>query len=194
MIFNIKGVKILFIHIPKTGGTSIEKFFLETMGLDMFIDNKYREDFLWGLRDGVFLQHLTMDEIFNKYKFLNINEIDFIFTIVREPVSRFKSYSKWINRDKNSIEHFKTKSETSHIKPQTSFVHGFYDKIKIYKYEYGLQNIINDVLNIVNATSNAKLSHTMNRKKIKITFDHNQTDLIQRFYKIDFINFLYLLN
>ena len=196
MLFNINGKKILFIHIPKTGGTSIEKYFLETMGENMFCDNKYRESYLWGQRDGKFFQHLTMEEIFIQYKLLDIEQIDLIFTIAREPVSRFKSYSRWYigNEKKNILEHLKTKSNDSHIRPQTDYIKNFRDKVKIYKYESGLQDIINNVLKLNNIKPKTKLSHTLNRKKIKVSFSKEEIKKIEKFYKDDFLNFTYLLN
>lgn len=194
MLFNINGKEILFIHIPKTGGTSIEKYFLETMGENMFCDNKYRESYLWGQKDGKFFQHLTMEEIFIKYKLLDINKIDFIFTIIREPVSRFKSYSRWYIGKDNILEHLETKGKDSHIRPQSDYIKNYRTNIKIYKYELGLQNIINDVLKLNNIKPKTKLSHTLNRKKINISFSEEEIKKIKSFYKDDFINFIYLLN
>ena len=196
MLFTINGKKILFIHIPKTGGTSIEKFFLETMGENMFCDNKYRGSYLWGHKDNKFFQHLTMGEIFSEYKLLDISKIDFIFTISREPISRFKSYYKWYigNDKKHILDHLKTKSNDSHVRPQTDYIKHFREKVKIYKYESGLQNIINDVLKLNNIKSKIKLSHTLNYKKKKTSFSKEEIKKIKDFYKDDFVNFTYLVN
>ena len=71
-------LKIIFIHIPKTGGGTIEKS-LGIFGEDNNGSHKLNYEILYGKENNRFLQHLTLLEI-NKIKdkemtkfYLNIN-------------------------------------------------------------------------------------------------------------------------
>ena len=72
---SLENKKLLFIHIPKTGGTSISEK-LKEMGLN-----------IWN-RDYKFLNH---DPLFMLSKNNNLSEA-FKFTVVRNPYTRAYSY------------------------------------------------------------------------------------------------------
>ena len=62
--------KFIFVHIPKTGGSSIESFF----GYDLFDKQQFSNQWVDPVRAlgldrkaGLYLQHLTMDEIDARY-------------------------------------------------------------------------------------------------------------------------------
>ena len=76
----LKDKKIIFIHIPRTGGTSIEKYF----------DFKFSAD--WSPETA---QHLTMEEYNEHY------DLDkyFKFTTVRNPWDRLMSWYLWSYAD-----------------------------------------------------------------------------------------------
>ena len=96
MLIEIGGKKILFIHIPKTGGTTIEDFFSKKMNVKLDW-RKFFPDIIYGSckEEGLEYTHLTMDQIFNKLNLLNISDLDFIFTVVRNPIKRFISECNW---------------------------------------------------------------------------------------------------
>ena len=84
--------KLIFIHIPKTGGGSIEKT-LKIYGTENNGDLKPNLNILYGISNNKVLQHLTLQEIleitknkFNDYK---------IFTFVRNPYDRIVSEYLW---------------------------------------------------------------------------------------------------
>lgn len=82
---------ILYIHIPKAGGGSIEEFLEE---------NKYKRT-IWTAKPWKFskcsAQHMHA-ELLNT--FLHLDRIDYIFATVRNPVHRMISEYKWrIRRD-----------------------------------------------------------------------------------------------
>ena len=68
--------KIIFVHIPRTGGTSVEKYF------------NFKFDHGWKPETA---QHLTLEEYDNHYDIKNY----FKFTIVRNPWDRLLSWYLW---------------------------------------------------------------------------------------------------
>jgi hypothetical protein len=95
--FKNKNVNILFIHIPKTGGSSLENYFskkfnilLNDKSLYMFLDSNIKTKNNIHIHSS--LQHMTLQTII-KYKFffnINFNKIG-IITIVRNPYQRIIS-------------------------------------------------------------------------------------------------------
>jgi hypothetical protein len=112
--FKNDDVNILFIHIPKTGGTSLEIYFqskfkipLNTKSLYMFLDEETK------INNNIIvnssLQHITYKTI---YKYKNEFNIDFnnikIITIVRNPYERIMSdlfflYKITLNTSKEEV-------------------------------------------------------------------------------------------
>jgi hypothetical protein len=100
-----KNKKALFIHIPRTSGTYIEKQICKKHNIEM-IWPKYNKDSIYGLiryNDYTYfaLQHLTFTEMIN-YNFVENYEDYYIFTIIRNPFDRFLSlfyYWKQTNID-----------------------------------------------------------------------------------------------
>ena len=87
-LFKFKEQKLLFIHIPKTAGTSIEYFFLNKFNVDnknilltkkIFLHKEYKFE-----SSG---QHLKFNEI---KAIIDVDNYE-IFTVVRNPYDRFVS-------------------------------------------------------------------------------------------------------
>ena len=148
MFFKINNKLILFIHIPKCGGTTIEKILNrkqknEEILLDHSITNLEK---LWGQHNYNHLQHLTFSQIFNDYQLSHKNQIkniDFIFTIVRNPIDRIISEANWqINNEyfqynfswENIIKGFIDKSPKKfcHYINQKEFINNYEKHINIY--------------------------------------------------------------
>ena len=84
--------KIVFVHIPKTGGATIEKT-LKIFGSDNNGSLKPNYDILYGISGNRILQHLKINEIneltenkFQEYK---------LFSFVRNPYDRIVSEFLW---------------------------------------------------------------------------------------------------
>jgi len=95
--FNKDNVNILLIHIPKTGGTSLEKYFskkysipLNNESLNLFMDKTTQTKNNINVNSS--LQHMTYQTIIKYKEFFNIkfNNIN-ILTIVRNPYERILS-------------------------------------------------------------------------------------------------------
>lgn len=101
--FKNEEINLLFIHIPKTGGTSLEKYFsqkfnipLNNKSLFRFIDEDIKKH--QNISINTSLQHITYSEII---KYNNVFNIDFnnikIITIVRNPYERIISDLFFLN-------------------------------------------------------------------------------------------------
>lgn len=116
---------LLFVHIPKTGGTSIETM----MGVPVLDSTLRDETFLYG----GYLQHMTLEEILMMKPGLAGS---FSFSAVRNPWSRVVSDLMWSVRNSIAIRDMKDyldKAEESvakrrfecndvHFRPQAEFI------------------------------------------------------------------------
>jgi hypothetical protein len=128
MLVEIGGRRILFVHIPKTGGHSVEKLLGLTLEWPSF-----SEEALWGYRDGLAYQHLTIGEILGLTSH-SISSFDLIFTVIRDPVERFLSACNYSDLEiKEVIEKIKDDRLDpfvgKHFLPQHRFVDGFEDRV-----------------------------------------------------------------
>ena len=95
-IFTKQGIKVLFIHIPKTGGTT----FAEAM-----IDLGWEPSFYIRGKSPNELSHLkTTPQHYHSRllkKIFNLDEFDLQLAIIRNPFERIKSEFFWQHRKKN---------------------------------------------------------------------------------------------
>lgn len=114
------GQKVMFVHIPKTGGTSVEKY-LKARSKIMTLITNYS-----GYLDGVSAQHLTLSTIYkqinNKHPdFPLSSQFDKIITIVRNPYTRIIS-------DLLFYEHIHPKMTKKQVYQKMQYVLKLYDK------------------------------------------------------------------
>jgi len=107
MYCEINGKKILFIHIPKCAGTSIE-YALAEMCDPPTVPSYDLPNLssllgpLWIEERSYWLQHLTMMEIFDDLKLrkhirnLEVEKLDYIFAIVRNPYQKYVSEENFL--------------------------------------------------------------------------------------------------
>lgn len=190
--------KIIFIHIPKTAGSSIEHLLRD--------EGKYELDFI-GVRNGRSTHHymgielkLILKELYPTY---------YKFSFVRNPYDRLISEYFWCRI--NNVGHKFNKTfdefldyvedviknkkffkpiENDHFIPQYSFLF-FNNKLlvnNIFKYED-----IETVAPLIRKRLKIKteLQHLNKSKKNEITLTQEQKDRIYNLYKIDFETFNY---
>jgi len=198
-----KDKNLLFIHIPKTGGTVIENelknIYKETLFIPVISNNILPFPF-----NNFSLQHQFYTTI---YKYRDLLDVDFknikIFTVVRNPYERIISDLFWYklikknytseqvyNIIKNNYLH--RNNLDNHNQPQYKFLvdenNNLIKNIKIFKCENlnDENELINDFLgfkiNIIQNNVNKDYSKYLNNKSIL---------LINEFYKKDFIMFDY---
>ena len=195
-IYTKKNESILFIHIPKCGGSSFSDFLLR---------NKYEESLSVrgkALKDIDFWksspQHLHRDIL---KKLLNFEKFDKILTIVREPFERLKSEYYWllnsgiINEKENIPEkwfddlkenyHSNKYIYDNHIRPQNEFI---LNESKIFKLEeQGINQAIKYAINKnpFRIFNNKKLKKTKKSEFIDNQFLEIQEE-IKNFYSEDY--------
>jgi len=190
--------KLIFIHVPKTGGSSIEK----VLNLHPSHVNKSEEEVVLsgGKRQ---LQHLTLSEIYN----LKGEEL-FGFTIfgmVREPFSRMKSEYKWRKLSNHPIvdgldldgfvskiynRWIKKEHLDSHFTSQTDFFRNevqFWADLRIFKFEDGFDKVAEFISQIVGEKIDfiPRTNQTKSFKE-KISFSENSRSMMCEMFKSDF--------
>lgn len=174
--------KILFVHIPKTAGSSISKI-LNDNGLD----NWNRE---WPRHH---------DPFFSLKEANNIDDAVFSFAVVRNPYKRtyscYKQYNKTNKTDISFIEYLNNikKNIISPVSPLLHLPQSFYvmdgstvQVDKLYKFE-NLKELENDfgwTLGFYNVGSYMVESYIED-------YTEEAIDMTQDFYISDFINFGY---
>jgi hypothetical protein len=202
-----KKLNILFIHIPKTGGTSLEEYLKEKTTQTLFSielqNNILFEKF--HIKTGS-LQHLTYKQI---YYYKEVLEVDFneylkIITIVRNPYHRIASdlfFFELIDKNTRSEDVYKIiqkyiydKSYDYHNIPQYMFLldesNIVHPNITIFKtenlnedlYKYGFTDF---KLNLHKNNKNVKQEEYMSY------LNNDSINLINIFYKKDFELFNY---
>lgn len=205
--------RIVFIHIPKTGGSSIERYFLKIRGLDD-VDSAalgvFKNRKSSNLERGN--QHNSL-AMYEKYYFGGPIPDDFrIFTVVRNPYNRF--WSEWKSRKLPPPMRFPVsfylsaeqliflaekrfsilKDFNSHIHPQTSFIEGqSEDRVRIIRFE----NLNEDFSHMISdwELPSEELPHSNEAKRTGVPSAKEQDvgdNFVRRFYESDFSKFNYL--
>jgi hypothetical protein len=193
--FERQGILFLFIHIPKTGGTSIEAHF-----------QKYSRMFFYnGIRPvppiiKVSPQHwpiLTIRSIFGD---------DFCkesFTIVRNPFKRLESeyhfqrkyiwsglssFDVWLKRSLEICRDDRFHAD-NHLRPQVEFIDS---TVRVYRYENGLESIKANIEFLMGFQSDQQLPKMLSfEKSTTIEWSKESIELVQKFYADDFKVFGY---
>jgi hypothetical protein len=210
--------KILFIHIPKCAGTSIEcilstnnktEFYTEKLSfellsslpIDRFTDEEYR---LCASKNRQHYTYRELAKILPKDVTENFEKI----TIVRNPYDRLvseyhyciasiKSYKNFEEFIKNALKidiYTRNWLYDGHLETQTSYLineQGNFNSInKIFKYEE--LNTCFDYLNkITGRIYKPHARASLNRKPYNEYYTSELKEIVYNFYKEDFINFNY---
>lgn len=194
--------KILFVHIPKTGGQSVTKFFLENLGEKAnlknakygLINNKKNK------RQGPHHFHHLLLKEYEKLGLVNDVKEYFKITVVRNPYSRFIS-AYYFNKLQNDfsfrevLDRLPFADERSDLYrmfiPQTNYL-TVDNKIQIDKVFY--QENLDDFFEFFLKKYKMSGSVYTNKSKIKITdsfLKDDEIQLINKIYYRDFQDFGY---
>ncbi len=202
--FYNENINLLFVHIPKTGGTSVEHYFSHKYKIPL----NYKS--LWSfniedmnkLKSKSSLQHLTLNQIY-KYsneKLININFNNLkIITIIRNPYERIISDLLWyslinINSTKKEVfnvinNYIKSTKYDNHNIPQYLFITDenkkIYDNIKI----FCTSSLNHDMINEGYSDFNMKVNSNNKNVDYYDYLNKDSINLINSFYHDDFVLF-----
>lgn len=152
-IFRRDGKSILFSHVPKAGGSSMEKLFADAGYTTLYRDTKEGPGTVNRLRR-CSPQHMHADMLQQLFR---IDRFDFIFMITREPFARFRSEYAMRNRknlkvDAGSVETWAERLLReyahnpfvldNHLRPQCEF---YLPGCTVYRLEDGMASIVADL-------------------------------------------------
>jgi hypothetical protein len=207
--FQNKNINLLLIHIPKTGGTSLERYFskkfnikLDNKSLYMYLPKNLKEKF----KINTSLQHISYSTIFEYKNKLNVcfDNIK-IITIVRNPYERLVSdlcHFKKLNIDTsqeevfNIIENYITDTNLdNHNLPQYTFITNK-DKILIPNIHIlHTETLKEDMINLEYTDFNEHIKTKSNINTDEINYydflNNKSIQLINDFYDYDFRLFNY---
>ena len=189
--------KCIFIHIPKTAGTSIEQFLK---------DNGKNSIDYHGVRDGRSMHHYTAID-FKRELPWHFNDY-YKFSIVRNPYDRLLSEYYWTPIPNVGYKSGKTKAEflnyVSHIVKNNLFFQNIYNDhfIPQFMFVYDKKLLVDHIfkfenMNLIVDFLKKKLEiendlPILNKSKIKKEYWNNkQKERIYKIYKNDFILFNY---
>lgn len=200
-VFIKEGKSVLFVHVPKAGGSSIEAFFEL---------NGFRIEYLdTGGRDS--LNHLTRCSPQHMHaemlrSIFNIDAFDYIFMLVRHPIVRLKSeylmyesnrkvpFRDWVCSMFNSYEANAYLAD-NHVRPQSHF---YLPGSDFFRIEDGLgPEWVQRIQLKTGFSFKIPVPHDLNRKSIDgvsvndIAVESDLEKNIRDFYRADFVEFGY---
>jgi len=188
---------LLFVHIPKTGGSTIENT-LKGEGIPEALHSRMRLG-----KNAVTPQHMHREVI---ERWIPETFYDAAFCVVRNPYARISSEYKWQKQARNAqIPDFNTwvnnqfeKHQANefvgdnHIRPQTDFV---WDGLKVFRLEEGLEKPLKfAMLNLEldpHRISVDAIRSDGKTKHVKLDITAQTLQNIQVFYRPDFDAFGY---
>lgn len=200
-------INVLFIHVPKTGGSSIEEYLsykynikLDNSSLYLFIQDKRLLN--ENMKINSSLQHLTYNQIVENNKVFNIhfNNIK-IITIVRNPYERIVSdlfFHKLITKDTSKETVFDIINQylisdkyDNHNIPQHIFITNGNKEIIPNIHILRTESLNNDMHHLGYTDFNLFSNVNPNKVKYADYLNNKSIEIINNFYHLDFVLFNY---
>lgn len=194
-IFEQGNTKVLFIHIPKTGGSSIENMLKQQVTMTFFSPTPPS-----GLK--ICPQHLQI----NDFKILfGCEKWSWIFSVVRDPYDRIESeyhwktdahfkksgnrlnFSQWVINQLNAAKKNPFALD-NHLRPQTDFISS---NVEIFKYEDGLHEITSELEKYFDFPETLKLPTDNTSNRDEVHWSNEALNFVNDFYKNDFMQLNY---
>lgn len=206
-VFRKDGRNILFVHIPKTGGSSIERAFRSSGYRSLYLDGKLGPS-SWNHLRRCPPQHMHGELLELLFR---LERFDHIFMVVRDPIARFRSEYLWRHRNKEeftidgpTVQRWAKKALRkhsgnpfawhNHIRPQVDFL---VPGITVFPFEEGLDRVLDHLnstweLGLVNELPRVRegeATTSFASKDVEITPELE--DNLRDFYREDFVRFGY---
>ncbi|MEQ6896903.1 sulfotransferase family 2 domain-containing protein [Microbacterium sp. KR10-403] len=207
-VFRKNGRNILFIHVPKCGGTSVENAFRQSGYRSLYLDGKTGPGTVNYFRPCT-PQHMHAEIL---EKIFLIDRFDAVFMLVREPLARFRSEFVYRHRKRNfagvapSAEYVSSWAAKAldshasdpfhfdnHLRPQ----HEFQTRnAEVYKLEDGLDNVFNDLnrrfeLGLSVPLERGKDGRNSGLMSSQVELEPRLVGRLQELYKYDYTSFGY---
>lgn len=205
--------KLIFIHIPKCAGSSINKFYFENKQIDWRVPN-YEVLYGWCPKRKIHLQHATTKQLLET-ELISEEKWDdyFKFTFVRNPWDRMYSSYLWVMQDRNVKGSFKeyvekrgvfknivntARGKTNrgvHLLRQVDFLdlNGKFQVDFIGQFEKFNEDIIrlNKMLQFQNKFNIHEKKNTARMKHYSLFFTNSNKELVSDLYSEDATQFRY---
>lgn len=182
---------IFFVHIPKTGGASIEQA-LKMAGAAEALKFKRKRPYSKST-----LQHMHASVYLEA---VGANFADYSFTVIRNPFDRFASEYKMkvvdagVSADIHewAVTNFTRFSEypftrDNHIRPQVEFLS---DRLEVFRFENGLETPVVAACRRL-TLSPPEIPHEKRGSVARLSIRSKTLDAIREFYSQDFLQFGY---
>lgn len=191
--FEANHKRILFIHIPKTGGSSIERIFETCAHISFF--SPVHPDVI-----RVCPQHFTLMDI----ELMRGGVWDWVFTVVRNPYQRLESeysYRKGLSLTELGFNDWVLQvlchaNENpfyldNHLRPMHEFID---ERVEIFKYENGLDPVVEKARKHLGLNEAEPLDRVNQSKRDKVKWRTKTIRAVNTFYRLDFERFEYPMN
>jgi hypothetical protein len=198
------GKSVLFVHVPKAGGSSVEALFADSGWLTNFRYTPVNRPRLFPLLQ-VSPQHYHAALL---REILKLDDFDLIFMITRDPIERFRSefamrHADLTRADAATVEEwadtiFERYAENpyvgdNHLRPQVEFL---VPNTVLYRMEDGLGAMVKDLNSRFGLELHAKLKHRLHSKDRGLSSSRVEISKALRsrlvdFYAADFERFGY---
>jgi hypothetical protein len=201
-LFRINNKNVLFIHVPKTGGTSIE-YALSLLSPMCFHSRDGKR--LKSLLDGRFSRSLPLQHFHARLLevCLDQNLIDYAFMVVRAPLARIISeyrhsrargrldakmpFSQWL-RFSLAAARFDPSFRNNHFRKQSDF---YCFGADVFQFEAGLRNCLAPVAARLGVNENLHLPHERASEPFPVRITSKDRKLIAETYAADYERFNY---
>lgn len=193
-LYRFESKILFFVHIPKTGGTSLEAVFREMGAKEALIHNK-----TYGYSKCT-PQHMHADIYTN---FVDSSFYDYAFAVCRHPVDRIVSefrmrqkglpvgttFSEWLTTTLERYERNKYIYD-NHIRPQVDFIT---ENLDVFKLEDGLAQPIERVADLTGAPKPESVPTKRKSSRGNVRISDTDLEIIQNLYRRDFERFDYTI-
>ena len=195
-VFVRDDVRVLYAHVPKTGGSAVEDAFADAGWTTHLLDRTSARHPSQRFRR-CSPQHLHADLL---EQLVRLERIDLVLTVVREPLARFRSEFLWRHRNdplpdaeavtrwgRRMLERYAADPfvRDNHIRPQSQFL---LPGAQVHRYEAGLQAALDDVATRLGGTAPRLRPRTPveGRRSADVPVDGELERLLVDFYADDF--------